>query len=429
MTDAVSRRAQIAATGTAFPKLLIGVMFLSFLMFSQREVGSVIEGGLDRTRIARGVVLALVWFLLLLRSVVTRRYTWVKEAARRPLSAFGIYVAWAGISILYSGDRMLSGAKVFELSTDLLTIAFIYGTTSGTRAWEDIWKFTMKCLVGLILSYVGITLVTGQQLVDFIGAFPVWVGFGGRNGLTQIGAIVGLFALSRFFGVPSQRLKYSFLLVFSCVVMLVSYSRTSIFIFTMLASLIMLKYRKQAVLLVLGTGAALLVTAAGAQVVAYLLRGQTEETFLGLTGRIDFIWAGAILLILQSPILGYGYYYGTTHLAPLAIFGRYDVPFTNVDNTFLEVMLNLGAVGLAAFTFIWLAAGQTLLTYRRVLSDFPRTLLFWECTLVIVSTFIRSWVNPTIAYHHWNTMVFWIALGALAQGTMNVQQRREDIGG
>jgi O-antigen ligase len=428
MTHAVSPRLKIAATSTAFQKLLIGTMFVSFLMFSQREVGSVVEGGLDRTRIARGVLLALVWFLVMLRSLATRHYTWVKAAFRLPLSAFGIYVAWAAISILYSGDRMLSGAKVFELSTDLLAIAFIYGTTNGALAWENIWKFTMKCLVGLILSYVAITVVTNQQLVDFIGVFPIWVGFGGRNGLTQIGAIVGLFALSRFFGVPSQRLQYSFLLVFCCAVMLVSYSRTSIFIFAMLAGVIMLKYRRLAILLVLGTGAALLVTAAGEEVVAYFLRGQTQETFLGLTGRIDVIWAGAILLILQSPILGYGYYYGTTHLAPLAIFGSYDVPFTNVDNTFLEVMLNLGAVGLAVFTLIWLAAGRTLLAYRRMLSGFPRTLLFWECALVIVSTFIRSWVNPTIAYHHWNTMVFWIALGALAQGIVNVQQRREDIG-
>src|SRR5207247_1131995 len=120
------------------------------------------------------------------------------------------------------------------------------------------WKFTMKCLVGLILSYVAITLVTGQQLVDFVGVFPIWAGFGGRNGLTQIGAIVGLFALSRFFGVPSQKLKYSLLLLFCCVVMLVSYSRASIFIFGVLAGVIMLKYRKVAIGLVLGTATALL---------------------------------------------------------------------------------------------------------------------------------------------------------------------------
>jgi len=349
----------------------------------------------------------------------------MKETRTRPLSAFALYVAWAAISVLYSGDRVLSGAKVFELSTDLIALAFIYGNTSGALAWEDIWKFTMKCLVGLILSYVAITLVTGQQLVAFVGAFPIWAGFGGRNGLTQIGAIVGLFALSRFFGVPSQRLKYSFLFFFSCVVMLVSYSRTSIFIFAVLASVIMLKYRRAAVLLVLGTVAALVLTAAGGEVLAYILRGQTQETFLGLTGRIDVIWAGAILLILQSPLFGYGYYYGTTHLAPLAVYGRYDVPFTNVDNTFLEVMLNLGAVGLAAFAFIWLTATRTLLAYRRISSAFPGTLLFWECTLVIVSTFIRSWVNPTIAYHHWNTLVFWIALGAVARSAMDIEPRPE----
>jgi len=427
MTDTVSRPPHTAVTSLAFQKLLIGIMFLSFLMFTQRDVGTVVEGGLDRTRIARGVVLALIWFLVILRSIATRHYRWVKEVISRPLCAFGVYVGWAAISILYSGDRILSAAKVFELSTDLLTIAFIYGATIGAGAWEDIWKFTMKCLVGLIVSYVAITVVSGRQLVDLVGVFPIWVGFGGRNGLTQIGAIVGLFALSRFFGVPAQRVKYFFLLSFCCVVMLVSYSRASIFIFAMLAAVIMLKYRKSALLLVVGAGAAILLTAAGEQVMAYFLRGQTQETFFLLTGRVDVIWAGALFLILQSPILGYGYYYGTTHLAPLAIYGRYDVPFTNVDNTFLEVTLNLGAIGLGVFAFIWLMAGRTLLAYRHALSAFSRTLLFWECALIVVSTFIRSWVNPTIAYHHWNTVVFWIAMGALAQGVANVDQPREDI--
>ena len=205
---------------------------------------------------------------------------------------------------------------------------------------------------------------------------------------------------------PEQKLGYWALTGIAGLALVLSYSRTSLVIFALLFALLLVKSRRYVGLILAGGLAIAGALAFGPQLFQFILRGQNTEVFLSLTGRIDYLWVAGLAVWAGSPWIGHGYYYATTYLLPLALVDGYDVTLSNVDNTFLEVAMNLGVVGLLIFMGVWASVGRRMwaLFHRR--PDAWRIPMVREASLLIIATFIRSWVNPTIAYHHWNTFLF-----------------------
>ncbi len=328
---------------------------------------------------------------------------------------YALYAAWAATSALYSIDRFLSLAKSFELWVSFVVLLLLIELDKDRRSLERFWIHVVAGVGGLVAGYFIVTIVGGDALFAFVGGVPKYVGFGGgpngANGLTAMGAILALVGISRMIGAPMRRSLFAALLVsVACAVMLVSYSRTSMAIFGLM--LIVLLYRtKRLVAAAIVSGAALIaLLLAFEELRAFLLRGQDVNAFLSLTGRLDFLWVAGIAVYLMSPLLGHGYYAATTQLLPVALFGTHDATISNVDNSFLEVAMNLGAVGLALFVLVWLAALRLLWRAWRLGSPFWARPMAREAWLVLAATFLRSWVNPTIVYHHWNTVLFLFAV-------------------
>ncbi len=86
-------------------------------------------------------------------------------------------------------------------------------------------------------------------------------------------------------------------------------------------------------------------------VAVYLLRGQTGEEFLGLTGRAE-LWGYVESLVRDQPLLGYGF------VASRSILLERFPWAGNAHNALFEALLNLGVVGTALLG--WVTLGVTM---------------------------------------------------------------------
>ena len=394
--------------------MTIGI-FLSFLMFYPRSVAETLSGA-DLIRMARGATLIGIASIGVFSVALTFDVGWVKQVTKGPIGWYALYALWAFASVGLSGDPFLSAAKVFELSVALLVVLLIAHWTRTQEELDRVWTLFMAGLGLLIAGYFTISIALSLPLFTSVGGFPKYSGFGGgpggANGMSQIASVLALFGISRSLATrqPERKLMYLLLSGLALVVLLVSYSRTSIAIFGFLLLLLLARSRRYVALVLLtGTILAALLSL-GPQLALYTLRGQDVETFLTLTGRLNYLWVAGVSVFLASPWIGHGYYYATTYLLPLALVDSYDVTLSNVDNTFLEVAMNLGLVGLGLFLVIWISSSYHVGVVLLRKAHMWRIPMVREAILFIFATFIRSWVNPTIAYHHWNTFTFLMAL-------------------
>jgi O-antigen ligase len=130
----------------------------------------------------------------------------------------------------------------------------------------------------------------------------------------------------------------------------------------------------------------------------YIMRGQGYEEFVSMTGRVG-IWDAAWNFLKGSPLIGYGYQ--TAHRFDLsAHLGPGFSPIGTVENTFLEVMLDVGIVGLLpilAATYqlaVWLSKSFRVSSLRW---RFRKTRCEVVAALVIV--FIKTVNGPTFQAH------------------------------
>lgn len=139
----------------------------------------------------------------------------------------------------------------------------------------------------------------------------------------------------------------------------------------------------------------------GATTRDFLLRGQESGSGLTtLTGR-TVIWERAIPIWQEQPWIGYGYYSG--HRLGLAAMDKLFVNYSNLDNTWVETLVDVGICGTAGlFAFAIFGLLRTVRTAR------------WGrgrpiAILVALSVVAMSFVNPTIQTNT-PTLVFFAAL-------------------
>lgn len=412
-------KASISLRECSTASMLFGT-FLTFLMFYPRSVSETMDG-VDAVRLLRGVTLSAILGIGLVVTLVRFQLGWIHVLVRGPFVWYVLYVAWALASVAFSGDAFLSAAKVFELCVTVFVVATVTHWCSTAEELDQIWRMCMAGLGLIVVGYFAVSIALTMPLISFVDGFPKYSGFGGgpggANGMSQISALLALFGISRSLHArtPGSKVAFWSLTVLALLALVVSYSRTSLAIFALLLLLLLARSRRYVALL-LACGAVLAgVLALGPELYRYILRGQSAQVFLSLTGRLDYLWVAGLSVWASSPWIGHGYYYATTYLLPLALVDGYDITLSNVDNTFLEIAMNLGVVGLSLFVALWLSLGRRMARLVRTRPELWRVPMVRESVLVVLSTFIRSWVNPTIAYHHWNTVTFLVAVVILTR--------------
>lgn len=133
----------------------------------------------------------------------------------------------------------------------------------------------------------------------------------------------------------------------------------------------------------------------------FALRGQEGGSGLTtLTGR-TVLWERALPLWQLNPWTGYGYYSG--HRIGLALMDGLFAGYSNLDNTWVETLVDVGIFG-AAGLFIFAIFGTLRVMRCR---EFGRTRPI--AVLVALGVVALSFVNPTIQTNT-STLIFFAAL-------------------
>lgn len=122
----------------------------------------------------------------------------------------------------------------------------------------------------------------------------------------------------------------------------------------------------------------------------------------GLTGRID-LWYAALLSISKRPWLGYGFnaFWPVMRGESASVVLTVGWPVIQGHNGFVDLMLDLGALGLATFAVGYLVVWRRALGF---LSRVPGPLPVWLCTYLVFMLLYNLTESSLLAQHS----IYWV---------------------
>ena len=395
------------------------LIIMAFLGLFLTPDPTVVRGvsDIDRYRFLRIVLMTVlatvVWMLIMMRGFRVNK----PGAGIWWMLLFSI-IGMA--SYFYSVNPLLSLWKGFEMFAIGLLFLYVSSQVRDLNGVKNVLDIFSLIILFLVLSaLVGALLAPGEalqiqrggiggaQAYAYVGVFPPLT----PNTLAQIGAIIGIIGVVSLLYRSERHNRFAIigLLVVGLFAMLMAHSRTSILGF-ILAILFMFAFGRRMLL-----GIALFVIL-GAVVIAipkfysygeqYIVRGQTHDAFVTLSGRTNF-WPNVLEAFWLSPVVGHGYYSGHRDLV---VNGKKLLEYSSVDNTYLEVLVDLGVVGITILLSALVSVVRDLWIVRpsKVNKEYQ---LEWRPIWVTLSAlliilFIRSLTGPTFQVYHPNLILF-----------------------
>jgi len=389
-----------------FAAFLITLAIIAVSLGIPRGAMNLQQDPVDTVRAVRIVFLLLMAIPALLASVISSRRT----GDARSLSWLMLYALIAMASASYSLYPLLSFYKGFEVAVFVILGLYIGNSLFSWMDVQDIinillfwlWYYVVSALIGGIVapSMSWVLREGGGPLSNVLtGVIPDI----NANTLTQVSGIVSCCLLAFVFHVSKMSQKIVFMLMFFVAILcaILSHSRTSLLAILICILFIMIMYKKKNLLLIIGvlSGPLFLFFALSDVIIAYFMRGQTMDELSSLSGRMYF-WPLVLTWVYKSPFIGHGFYSSQKFL----------LGTSTVDNTYLEVLLGIGIVGLSVFCVAVLAILINLWRARpwRQLPALPPEYLFVWTQLVVIFLFLffRSLTGPSFQILHINLVVF-----------------------
>jgi len=336
--------------------LILALVNTLFSTGEQADIAAIQRGAVDPYRIVRALLTSGLFTVASLRIF--------NDISRFKLAGGGTwwmlaYAFLAIVSATYSVNAFVSFWKGFEVLTLVLIAVSLAGQLRSTEDLSWLMNVASFLLFYVVLTvYVGLALYPGEAIKDVSylgvrGLIPML----NPSSVGTISVLLIIFAASTLlYRWPSKKTTAGtwVVLVAAVGMMVLAHVRTPIFAVAV-ATMAMLvsgkHYRAMIITAVVGIG--LVLAMSMDDIMSYIYRGQTQEAFVGLTGRMYF-WDKMWEKISSSPIIGHGYYAAQRIL--------FDV--NAVDNSYLEVIFGLGFLGLLVFLMPSLYAMKNLLRMR-----------------------------------------------------------------
>ena len=342
------------------------LLFVGSLTWRIRTGYQLIQNPVDEAAFFRIVMVILVSFIVLPRFIIGLGDN-VRELSSGTLLFFTLYVLVAVLSFVYSSYPILTLWKSFELLLDMCVIAMLF---SDSRYFEKIIRlinlnwFLLTCLI--LVMWLGWVLFPSWATTPSDGIMRTQLGgvLVSSNGVGSIGAMIATVCFSRMILAADRKNYMLYFLIFfiSIVTIIVSQSRTALLsIFVSLAVVAFLQRRLKVIVTILYSAVVLLTIYYFYQyslshfAMEFFRRGQSVVQLQSLTGRM-FMWEKAWELIRQNFFLGYGFGAGSR----ITFMMSYSKDFTWIHNAWVEIMLNLGLLGLIPFFAAFLSAWREL---------------------------------------------------------------------
>ena len=312
----------------------------------------VFSGSLGTAQVTRFALLIMALLL-----VLPNIYSWLKgERSGLRLGGIGklflLYMCVAFLSTLWSVGRIATLGKVFEIFVALFVVLAVAAQPEAEGRLKRLFFVTLS-FAGVILfvNLVGY-FVSPEQFRGYLRAsdsYRMVAGFTSlaSNAMSRLGAVIALSALA--FALEREprlleRLLALLLVGFGFLFPVLTEGRTGVASLALGALVLVLIKRPLLSLLFLPLGA--YGVAGYADVFwEFFRRGQSNELFLSLTGRVDW-WLAGVQAFLRQPLTGYGF--GVGSRVAFTSLGETAPAF--IHNGFLEVALGVGALGF----LVWL---------------------------------------------------------------------------
>ena len=361
--------------------LWFSLFIISTSVFRARDAKQLAQNPVDLAASVRIVAVAVVGIIVFSTGLVTRKDIINKLFHGLP----GLMFAYGLIGIassIYSVFPTLSLYKACEIIVDVSMIAFFlsrYPSRTDMKRWIDFTWFMVALLITIIwveailfpnraFRPTRLTTIIGFQLQGVMPYIhPNWVGV--------LAAILIIASLSRTLNARKQNARTVYIISLSVgvITLVLAQTRTSLF-GVIIAVMAMLLLNKR--IRLLGFVALLLIliiifSDLPSLLLKYVIRGQTWELFFSFTGRMHW-WRFGWEAFCESPIYGYGFGAGVRYVV-FSSMGNFAT--ATMHNSWLEVLVNVGILGLIPVVLAFLGTWRTLLRISfRPPSWFDRTM-------------------------------------------------------
>jgi O-antigen ligase len=396
---------------------IVAILILSgafFPLYIRANGGSIVAA--ESVPLLRNLAIGLYIVALPLVAV---RYRLIVAAARRHLPTLAL-VGLAVLSVLWSVDPGTTLRR---------SIAFVGTTLVG------LYLAARYDLGGMMRMTARALLIAGVLSVVFAVAIPSWGQDTGvhagnwrgiysqKNTLAEIMVLGAVLNLLLWRGDRARGRIYLFGLFLSMALVLLSASKTALGAMVTLIALAFLyrSLRWSATLAVpllsgcvLAVGGIALVTLANADAI-FSAMGK-EPTFTGRTP----IWLAVIEMIERRPLLGYGYsaFWGGLDSAAAPVLLKIGWHTPHSHNGFLDILVQLGAVGMALFLYgVWTAGRNGV----RMIRESMRSEALWP--LLFLSFLLLYNVTETTVLQQNN--IYWTLYAATVFASLTPRMRRD----
>lgn len=352
------------------------------------------------------------------------RFAFFSELGKGALGIFFLFSLWGLASTawsvspagtLYKASEYCAMLVLFALTASMINMA-IKTPRDRFFALKSVFDFNWFLLFALIASvYAGILIFPEQAFTnkDVIengvlsfslqGVIPGLA----NNAVGQLGALMGIIAVARLLQRPGAWVLWVPVLAVSLLTMVLAESRSPILAFFVAVAVLMAASRRFWLLIPSGV---LLGAAAfwqfGELSYDFMRRGQSDENLANLTGRVGY-WQVSLEALREKLPEGYGANVGGRHVLrdALAEHGA-----TTAHSTWVEVLLDTGAVGLVLFAAGLIVTWFLLFKFRSRAMGHPIGRLLWfDCLGVLAVMSARSVFSVAMVWS-FNVLTFGVIL-------------------
>jgi hypothetical protein len=380
------------------------LLFLSGLVFRQRDTQAIEKAPVDFWAAYRIVLVSATAFVLLLR-LALRQTDWIRSLFRGLVGALAIYALVSVASTLWSIYPAWTAYRSLEYFVDVALLGAILATVPSTDRYKTLFDWTWALVGGLLITvWAGAMAwpeeawVRGGGLLGarLAGVLPVF----DQNSVGEYAAFLAIVALTRL-QFPTRgrgQAFYWMLLMFGLVTLVLSQTRVAIVGFLLGALFVLVFCRRIGVIAFVASAVVLIFLFADGGDWLWKLwqRGERLEDLQDLSGRLT-MWKFGLEKFLERPLTGYGAYAG----ARFAVITQVaDPQNASVLNTYVEVILGTGIWGLSPLVFVLMGSWWLLIrSLRRFSFGTLEHQLAVEAVGILAVVTTRSFFTTHLIWH------------------------------
>jgi O-antigen ligase len=323
------------------------------MSFTQRVAASSLSGEMDFKHIQRLVFLSIA-IIFLAGSVFIKRsqnndqifFKW------NPITIYLIYTLFCITSTIWSKGAIATFGKSIEMLVGCLIILITMYKHNQLFRLRRMFNWFV-----LIYSALTITAFFGSFIDPesfSTGPHRVTAPWFSGNAASYSAAIISIIFLCRSlnkFQILKQKLLYGFLYIVFSVISIYAAGRAAIILWGICSFAVFILLKPKFSFVIIIPGFALLAFTYYTIIFEYLLRGQSTNEILKLSGRL-VLWKLGIIGFMNKYLIGYGFGVGSRTIFYKFGTTGYSDTISGIHNGFLEVALGTGIFGFC----LWFSA-------------------------------------------------------------------------